>query len=73
MTAVSGTSVSARSAAVGTAATPSRFAIWICTSAFMPGFSNPPRFAILMSTENCVTFCSTSACGSIFSTSPSNG
>ena len=66
MAAVSVTSESARSAAVGTAGTPSRLAIWISTSAFMPGFSSPPRLAILMSTANIVTFCSTIACGSIF-------
>ncbi len=73
MAAVSVTSESARSAAVGTAGTPSRLAISISTSAFMPGFSSPPRLAILMSTANIVTFCSTIACGSILSTSPSNG
>ena len=67
------TSVSARSAAVGTAATESRVAIRIFTSAFIPGLSNPSRFAILMSTENIVTFCSTTACGSTLSTTPSNG
>ena len=47
-----------------------RSATRISTSAFIPGLSRPPRLSIITITANMVTFCCTSACGSILSTMP---
>ncbi len=42
----------------------------MATSAFIPGLSSPSGFFIRISTGNSVTFCSTTAWGSILMTSP---
>ncbi len=47
-------------------------AAWIVTSPFMPGISRPSLLLILTSTGKNVTPCVTTACGSTFSTTPSN-
>ncbi len=73
MPAVALTSRSVRNAMTGTARTSWREAIETSTSAFMPGISSPSGLLIEMITANMVTFCSTTACGSIFTTSPAKG
>ncbi len=57
-------------AAFGTATTSSRRAIRTWTSAFIPGLSRPSGLSSRTSTGNIVTFCSTTACGSILRTVP---
>ena len=70
--AVASMSRAARSAITGRVSTPDRSATLKVASTFMPGRSRPSSFATLISTANIVTFWSTTACGSIFSTVPSN-
>ena len=68
--AVVSTSRSVRSAVTGTVSTSSRRATSKRTSTFMPGRSSRSSFSSEISTGNSVTFCSTTACGSIFSIVP---
>ena len=54
----------------GIKSTPIASASSISTSAFIPGRSSPESLSSCTITGNMVTFCCTSACGSIFSTIP---
>ena len=71
--AVADTSRSVRNAITGTVNTLSLLATETSISAFIPGSKSPSGFCSEIRTANIVTFCSTTACGSIFVTSPPNG
>ena len=70
MGAVAAASRVLRTASFGTASTLLRWSTSTLVSPFMPGLSSPSRFWRVTSTGNIVTFCWTTACGSIFSTTP---
>ncbi len=64
------TSVVCTMALLGTRTTSKASSMKTSTSAFIPGLSSPERLSSDTITGNIVTFCSTCAWGSIFSTEP---